>query len=250
MTWVKIDDRLPEHPKVIGLSDKAFRLYVTSICFASTNKTDGEIPPAAISRMGGTPKLAAELVAAVLWDSTSRGGWVVHDYLKYNRAKEAIDELSDKRSKAGSKGLANRWQNANQIASVLPLSGSGSSNTDLQQPLGNDPGEEEAERQKPSKLPDDVYRQIDTAWIQSAGTTLPRVAGERFEAYALKASVDWVLDAISETGHANVKDPRYAYKILDNWLRDGREQAPKEAANRFKESRVLQQAAAWKERNG
>lgn len=241
MTWVKIDDHLPTHPKVIGLSDKGFRLYVASICFSSANLTDGEIPGAALTALGGTPKLAAELVDAGLWDTTFRKGWCVHDYLAYNRSKLKAQEISGKRAEAGSKGLAKRWENAKQIATVLPLSGSYSPTSTYSPEKGSLEIEPEQEEQNASNLPS-VYRRIDNAWVQAAGTTLPRVAGERFEAYSEKVPVDWVLDAISETGHANKKDPRYTYAILENWMREGREQAPT-AEDPFKKSAAILAAA-------
>jgi hypothetical protein len=110
MTWAKLDDNFYQHPKVIGLSDKAFRLYVASICFASANRTDGEIPRAALPMIGGTTKLASELTGVALWDTTSRDGWAVHDYLKYNRSKETIESLSESRRAGGKASAAKRQQ--------------------------------------------------------------------------------------------------------------------------------------------
>lgn len=250
MTWVKIDDHLPTHPKVIGLSDKAFRLYVSSICFSSANQTDGEILPAALPALGGTPKLAAELVAVALWD-TSRKGWAVHDYLKWNRSKSRMDEIRGERSKAGSKSAAKRYGDVQQNPNNLFLSSSNSVDPDLPNPKvsGN---LEEQEEQTGNNLLDEQYRQIDRTWIQATGTTLSRVAGERFEAYVEKCSLEWVLDAIKLTGLGNKKDPRYAYAILDNWLLDGREvESPPlddfEARKRKFQTPLVQQLAGRRE---
>jgi len=229
MSWVKIDDRLPGNTKVVGLSDRAFRVYVASICYSSAHLSDGEIPCAALPDIRGTAKIAEELVSAGLWDTTSRKGWTVHDYLVYNRSKVKALETSEARGKAGSKGAAKRWQNESQNDGNVFLSASSSRDLSPNPDPVSLKTLEEQEGQNDGKLPDTVYRQIDTAWIQATGTTLPRVAGERFEAYAQKAPPQWVLDAIEETGHGNKKDPRYTYAILDNWIRDGREQAP--AAN-------------------
>lgn len=249
MTWVKIDDNLPQNLKVRSVSAPARWAYVSSICYAGANRTDGIIPRTALAMLDATPKIAAELLAARLWKDHV-AGWEIHDFLKHNRAREASDALSEKRREAGRKGIANRWQTASNLPSKTDskpdsnlmangLSGSGSLDPDpLRQVAGFKDLQEQQERQNDSNLPDTVYRQIDTAWIQSAGTTLPRVAGERFESYALKVPLDWVLAAISETGHANKKDPRYTYAILDNWIRDGREQGPADAPNPFKASQV------------
>ena len=177
MTWVKMDDRLPEHPKVIGLSDKAFRLYVTSICFSSANTTDGEIPRAALARLAGTPKLAGELVAGGLWDTTSRDGWAVHDYLAYNRSKVTIEATSDVRRKAGSKGLANRWQNALQTDGNVPLSVSAS----VEEPCSSEETRSvflethtDTDKQKPSNLLS-KHKPVDTEYIQALQSEFPTV---------------------------------------------------------------------------
>ena len=47
MSWVRIEDRFALHPKVVGLSDGAFRLYVSGLCYANLYHTDGRISHAA-----------------------------------------------------------------------------------------------------------------------------------------------------------------------------------------------------------
>ena len=75
MTWVRIDDTFPEHPKVVGLSAVAFRLHVAAICYASRNLTDGFIPLGAVRTLpGGTPNRVKELADAGLW-ITDGPGW-------------------------------------------------------------------------------------------------------------------------------------------------------------------------------
>lgn len=64
---------MPWHPKVIGLSSPAWRLYVTGICYASRLMTDGFLPRAVLPDFGSTVSrkwraFAEELVAAGLWD--------------------------------------------------------------------------------------------------------------------------------------------------------------------------------------
>ncbi|MFF5421772.1 hypothetical protein [Streptomyces misionensis] len=91
MPWVRLDDRFPSHRKVALLSDRAFRLYVSALCWSSENLTEGrilekELP--LVARVRGVKTAAAELEAAGLWDR-AEVGWVIHDYLEYNpdRAK-------------------------------------------------------------------------------------------------------------------------------------------------------------------
>jgi hypothetical protein len=153
MTWAKLDDSFPEHPKVIGLSDRAFRVHVTAICFAAKNETDGEIPRAALARLAGTGKAAAELVAAGLWDTTSRGGWAIHDYLKYNPSKLLLDE---KRQQTAER--VERWRNdrrnagGNAVTNGVSNAG-GNAAPDPSRPVPSAKAEEEAKASLPEKPP-------------------------------------------------------------------------------------------------
>lgn len=95
MPWVKLDDRFPSHRKVALLSDRAFRLYVSALCWASENLTEGrildrELP--LVARVRGPKTVAKELEEAQLWDRVE-GGWMIHDYLEYNpdRARVQAD---------------------------------------------------------------------------------------------------------------------------------------------------------------
>ncbi len=105
MSWAKLDDAFADHPKVVGLSDAAFRLHVTAILYAARYETDGEIPGGVLGRMGGAPASAEELADAGLWDFTE-GGYAIHDYLKYNPSREQRDEL---RRRAADR--QERWRN-------------------------------------------------------------------------------------------------------------------------------------------
>ena len=40
MPWAKFDDRYPWHRKVRGLSDAAFRMDVSAVCWCAENLTD------------------------------------------------------------------------------------------------------------------------------------------------------------------------------------------------------------------
>ncbi|MCI0386192.1 hypothetical protein [Streptomyces sp. CNQ085] len=99
MPWVRLDDRFPSHRKVALLSDRAFRLYVSALCWSSENLTEGrildkELP--LISRVRGVKTVAKELEDARLWDRIE-GGWEIHDYLEYNpdRARVQADRAAN-----------------------------------------------------------------------------------------------------------------------------------------------------------
>jgi hypothetical protein len=99
MPWVRLDDRFPSHRKVALLSDRAFRLYISGLCWCSENLTEGKILDrelAVVSRVRGLKAAAKELEEAHLWDRVS-GGWQIHDYLEYNpeRAKIQADRQAN-----------------------------------------------------------------------------------------------------------------------------------------------------------
>lgn len=98
---------MPEHPKISGLSDKAFRTFVELLCYCGRQRTDGLVD-ARTWRKHGTPKAREELMSAYLvhpvMGESDANGVVIHDYTGHNRSRSEIDDLSAKRAKAGRKG--------------------------------------------------------------------------------------------------------------------------------------------------
>lgn len=93
MTWVKIDDSFPDHPKIIGLSDRAFRLHIKGLCYCGMYLTNGFLPFASVSAMITEPeyKPSDELEASGLWRRIE-GGFVIHDYLEHQTSKSQVEE--------------------------------------------------------------------------------------------------------------------------------------------------------------
>lgn len=92
MPWVKLDDRFPSHRKVALLSDRAFRLHVSAICWCAENLTDGRIAErelALVAHVRNPKATAKQLEEAGVWDRTD-GGWAIHDYLDYNPSREQV----------------------------------------------------------------------------------------------------------------------------------------------------------------
>ena len=96
MTWSRFDDAFPQHPKIVGLSDQAFRLHVSAICYANRNLTDGRVPmDALVVLLPGRPRpvlkrRAMELVDAGVWTKTSESAYSIHDFLAYNPTREQV----------------------------------------------------------------------------------------------------------------------------------------------------------------
>lgn len=122
MAWVKIDDRFPEHPKVLALGDDyehGITLYLRGLCYAASNLTDGFVPSRFVRADGDT---AERLVEVGLW-RIADGGFVIHDYLQYQPSKTDAARRREKvrkvRSEAGRAGAAARWGDE-ILPSVLP----------------------------------------------------------------------------------------------------------------------------------
>ena len=149
MTWIKIDDQINNHPKMLAAGPLAQLLHFKALVYCGQYLTDGFIPESAISMFIDTgdkmvllvegsyfeesdsqveivtaKDLADRLVQAGLWEPIANGmanGWQIHDYLKYQPSRS--DVLADRgvkskaRSEAGKKGAESRWGEQNQGSS-------------------------------------------------------------------------------------------------------------------------------------
>lgn len=116
MAWAKFDDGYPRHRKVWPLSDAAFRLDTSGICWSGEALTDGRIPAdelTAVSPVKQPRKAAAELVRRGRWHEPGHDcprcppisdGWVIHDYLDYNPDADKVLATREARAKAGQRG--------------------------------------------------------------------------------------------------------------------------------------------------
>lgn len=123
-----------EHPKVEALSDAAFRAFVSMNGYSRRHDLDGRIP-APLARKKWRPRVLAELVAShperplvLLADDV----YVIRDYAEHQFTTADLEDLKQKRSKAGalggaakaaaqakqtgSKALASATANAKQVA--------------------------------------------------------------------------------------------------------------------------------------
>lgn len=98
MSWVKLDDNFVGHPKVVGLSDRAFRVHVRAISYSARQLTDGHIPAGALRELAASRKAVTELISASLWHE-SGDGYQINDYLAYNpsRSKVLADRAKNSR---------------------------------------------------------------------------------------------------------------------------------------------------------
>jgi len=90
MTWIKLDDTLPNNPKILPLSDKAFRLYIEGLCYANQYLTDGFLAQAVVNRLE-SGNAYQELLDAGLWIDVEAGAQI-HDYCKHQTSRKVVEE--------------------------------------------------------------------------------------------------------------------------------------------------------------
>lgn len=220
--FITVHDGMPDHPKIEGLSDAAFRLLVTTWCWCNRNRTDGMVKEASWSKRG-TPKARRELIAAGL-AAEVEDGVQMHDYLEHQRSAAEIDELAEKRREAGRKGGLAK---ANAVASAK-ASAKQTVKQNGSKPVAELEVEEERARHTSSSRPRKRGERLpenwipgpdEIAWQRSEGIPddLARRELPRFRDY-------WT--AVS--GQKGVKSDWPA--TWRNWLRRAADNAPRSAA--------------------
>jgi hypothetical protein len=97
MSWFKLDDHFPDHPKILAAGGDAAWLWVCGGCYCARHLTDGLIPKAAVPRLSdrrNPMKLAQRLVEVGLW--IDRGDhFGMHDYLEFNPSRADVEGVRD-----------------------------------------------------------------------------------------------------------------------------------------------------------
>lgn len=114
MAFAAVDVGALRHPKLLAVSDRAFRVWVGGLLYAQEFLTDGQIPAEAVPILGagalGLEEPVQELVRAGLWrpDGT---GWRIHDWTSWNRTRTQVDAL-----RAQNRDRVTRWRQARRGA--------------------------------------------------------------------------------------------------------------------------------------
>src|SRR5262245_35323863 len=102
MAWVRIHDGAMTHPKLVNLSDKAFRLWVWGLAHSQQHLTDGLIEAHTVPNR--LRRAVDDLIGRRLWERHDVG-YKVHDYLDWNDSR---DKVRDRQ--AGSKRRLDEWR--------------------------------------------------------------------------------------------------------------------------------------------
>lgn len=212
----------PAHKKIAGLSDAAFRLWVSGMDRARSQGTDGQLDELDLDLIARCPpkgpkrtKIVAELVAVGLWEPID-GGWQIHDYLDWQDSSERVRTLRERARERMALVRANRKRTfqdgADEQDEMFALDGSSlNSDSDLPSDSVSDSGSglkrgARVARRKP-KLP------ISADWTPK----------DRHRAKAAKLGLNCDSEAEKFRNNAEGKDVRWVDwdKAFDNWLANG-----------------------------
>lgn len=177
-TFIRLHDGMPDHPKIEGLSDRAFRLLVSTWCWCSRQLTDGKVP-AKVWTKRGTPAGRRELMDAGL--AVDCGEYIeMHDYLEHQRSAAEVAELRAQRAEAGRKGgLAKARKVASAKASATTLAKQTrsktvpSTETDSSEPKGS------GRPEPPAPTTDTSAQPLVGEWLEHCAERPPgRVVGQ------------------------------------------------------------------------
>lgn len=99
MSWFKVDDGFPLHPKSLAAGNAAVGLWVRAGSWCAQQLTDGLVPASMAQVLGGRPVDIKRLVAVCLWHGAGHAcprcaqpddGWVFHDWSVYNPSREHV----------------------------------------------------------------------------------------------------------------------------------------------------------------
>jgi hypothetical protein len=102
-TYAKIEHGLYENPKIIGLSDKAFRTYLESILYSGNHLTDGFIDERIAKRMGwveSADELTSNDQVNPSWQRVE-GGWQIYGYCERQTSRADVEAMREQKSRAG-----------------------------------------------------------------------------------------------------------------------------------------------------
>lgn len=123
MTWVRLDEAFPRHPKVAAAGPLGIAMQVTALCYCNQYLTDGFVPRSVAKSLldfeglafqrsgelidGGFDvewhHIVQDLVEAKLWEEVE-GGYQIHDYHDYQPSRAAVMAEREQKRAAGKAG--------------------------------------------------------------------------------------------------------------------------------------------------
>ena len=214
-TFIKLDNEMPDHPKIEGLSDRSFRDLVRLWCWCSRYLTDGAVPATRFLSIT-TTRSARELIACGLVERDG-DNYRMHDYLDHQQSRDQVQALREFRRDAGSKGGRSKAA-SKRLASATAN--------------GNQTGWQNGARsQIPDNRSQDASNEASMRGARRApARTLPGdwEPSESHVAYAAEHGIDVTAEAFKFRNHAIANDRRQRdwRAAFSTWLARSREYNP------------------------
>lgn len=110
MTWLRVDDKIHDHPKVRRLGrDRlpAMGLWLVCGSWCADNLTDGFVPNEVVARVDPKHRYATRLVEVDLWHRSHRqgeDGFVYHEWEQHQPSRSEVLQQRSARAEAGRRG--------------------------------------------------------------------------------------------------------------------------------------------------
>lgn len=124
-----------QHPKVMPLSDRAFRAFVEMNGYSRMNDLDGRIPARVAEKMWG-----ADVMAELVGSHPDRplvteceDAYVLREYAEHQMTTSEVEDLRRSRAKSGRRGASARWEGRGRAG----VDGGGGVEPDGSKPVAN-----------------------------------------------------------------------------------------------------------------
>lgn len=101
-----------DHPKIVGLTDAAFRLLIDAWCYCSRYLTDGKIDKTSMKRLGDVRTIRVLIKAGLIVETGST--FEMHDYLLHQRSRQQVEDAKRRVREGGARGGRQRAINQGQ----------------------------------------------------------------------------------------------------------------------------------------
>jgi hypothetical protein len=227
-TYSKIEHGLYENPKIVGLSDAAFRAYVESILYSGKHLTDGFLDQRIVRRMWGED-VAAELCSNDVNNPSwvvVEGGWQIYGYCERQTSRADVDAVRERKRAAANarweaKRDAERMHGASAVQCTTDANGMPDIDidTDIDIDIHNTPTGAKAKETRlpkdwaPSKTHYDIARERNIDLMEQA--ELFRLHAETHDRHAARwnaAFTTWLKKSRPGTARVSVDNPA-AFRI-------------------------------------
>lgn len=115
MSWIKLDDRFPDHEKTLAAGPEAAWLFINAMCWSSRHEADGRIPESVMHHLVPNGEALAERLTTAGFVRRTKLGFSIVNYTKRQRSRA---EIEDERAKGRGRVAEHRKRRRNGVTSA------------------------------------------------------------------------------------------------------------------------------------